>query len=268
MRKINFDELKELQLSILDEVAEFCDKENINYFLTAGTLIGAIRHKGYIPWDDDIDICMLREDYEKFIRIFPRNHDNLYIYKHDEKEHPECPFFFTKVCKRGTVINEFFLDNDKIKGCGVNIDIFPIDRSPSYEKAKRAINKIMMIKRLVGIKSSQKDFSSLKGIGKYLISLLLMPISVNFFNRMLNNVLAKECSKDGQFAACMVWGYGEREIISSDTFNSSIDVDFEGRKFKAMKKYEVYLTAVYGDYMKLPPEEQRVTHHSFEGYYE
>ncbi len=266
MKLITENEMKNVQLSILDEVVAFCDKENIKYFLFAGTLLGAIRHKGYIPWDDDIDIAMNRDDYERFINIFPKDHPFLYLYRNNS-EYKNCPFFFTKVCQRGTIIHEFYLDEKYIKGCGVNIDIFPIDSYISYENAIKSMKKVAFLKMIVSLKASKKSFSTIRGVIKSIISIILSPISMAYLNRVFYKIIKKENARFSKFSGNTVGAYGDKEILEKEVFEELIDVEFENKKYKGLKEYDKFLSAVYGDYMKFPPKEKQVTHHCFEGFW-
>lgn len=125
MREMTIDELKEVQLQILDFVAEFCEKNQIQYWIDSGTLLGAIRHKGYIPWDDDIDVGMLRKDYDKFFKLF-NDPGNRYQFVCYEKQ-PDFYLPHGKVCDVSTVLYE---PNEKGHRLSVNIDIFVYDNAP------------------------------------------------------------------------------------------------------------------------------------------
>ena len=132
MNEINLEELKAIQVEILDEVHRFCEANGIKYFLSSGTLIGAVRHKGYIPWDDDIDLYMLRSDYEDFLKEFNKKEENYRVVslRTDKK----CTIAYAKVERLGTVLIE---DVDHPMEQGVNIDIFPVDGVPDDVNARK-----------------------------------------------------------------------------------------------------------------------------------
>ena len=124
-RRITIEELKRVQLEILDMVTQFCDANGIRYWLDSGTLLGAIRHKGYIPWDDDIDLGMLREDYERFVSVFNESNDRYRVLSFEWN--PDFGFPFAKVCDTTTVLYE---PDERGRKMAINIDIFPYDRAP------------------------------------------------------------------------------------------------------------------------------------------
>jgi len=150
MKSVNVNELREIQLSILDSVAEFCEKNNIKYFLAYGTLIGAVRHKGYIPWDDDIDIIMPRTDYEKFINDFNNFSNDYKVYTVNNTEW--FPFPYAKVSYENSIIKELS-DNMKNHNIGINIDLFPIDGVPKDEKLiKKHLRRLQWLQNLLKLK--------------------------------------------------------------------------------------------------------------------
>lgn len=134
MKEINTEDLKRIQIQILLHIDVFCTKHELRYFISGGTLIGAIRHKGFIPWDDDIDIMMLREDYEKFIVLYSQEDKSPYhLYSHNQLH--SYPYPFAKMDDSRTILKE---DINEAMVFGVNIDIFPIDIAPRSEKIGRA----------------------------------------------------------------------------------------------------------------------------------
>lgn len=264
MKQASVDDLKKIQLEILDYVANFCDKNDIKYFLDSGTLLGAIRHKGYIPWDDDIDIGMLREDYDKFINLF--NNDNDSKYKCYSIENNENFYFpFAKVLDTTTVLYE---PNEKgFKFC-INIDVFVYDNAPdnTYELKKMYDSRDKLIKKNTfrGFKF-YKSYSFIKLIIKFLLYFY------TFFRD--RNHYAKKLVENSKKYSNIETGYVgnftsfSRIKARKEIFNSFIEVDFEGKKYKAPVGYDEWLKNFYGDYMQLPPKEKRVSHHSFVAYY-
>lgn len=265
MRKIELEELKKLQLQILDEVVAFCEQHNIKYFLMAGTLLGAIRHQGYIPWDDDIDIGMLREDYEKFIELYRKQEGDYYLYSHVVNR--KCSFPFVKVCMKNTlIIEEFLEDTEKY---GINIDIFPID-SVSSANSSKLIKKILFWIRLRNFKIVNL-VAYLKKKDKMLIVRALLKwslkiISYDYIFKQININLERERKSVPKFKGNLIWGYGIKELVDPSIFDELIEVSFEGKTYQAPRRYNEWLTHIYGDYMLLPPIEQRVSNHNVEGY--
>lgn len=264
MRKIDSNELRQLQLQILDEVASFCEKHNIKYFLMGGTLLGAVRHQGYIPWDDDIDIGMLREDYNRFIELYSSQKNNTY-YLYGYEINQDFYFPFIKCCLHNTLSIEKYLPYHKY---GVNIDIFPIDVISSLH-AHRIIKQISKIRRLHYLKNSPPSPEYYQGftlLRKRIRFKILSYIPSSLILKNLYTILEQQVKMGGDKKGNIVWGYGEREVVNPDIFDETILMSFEGIMYRVPKKYDEWLTAVYGDYMQLPPVEQRFNH-GFEAFY-
>lgn len=150
MKQVTGEQLKKIQLEILDVVTQFCDANGIRYWLDSGTLLGAIRHKGYIPWDDDVDLGMLREDYERFLSIFNKSNDR---YRAVSLENdPKFYLPFTKVCDTTTVLYE---PDEKGFKLHINVDVFPYDRAPDDDKiAGEMFDRRDALRRIHSIQST------------------------------------------------------------------------------------------------------------------
>lgn len=260
------DEQKCIQIKILKEVANYCYNNKIRYYLGYGTLLGAVRHKGYIPWDDDIDIVMPRPDYKKFIHNFNKNHENFHVY--DVENNPDYPWPYAKVSYNKTISIE---TTDLVfNQLGVNIDVFPIDGLPDDKnKQEKLVKEIKWYLNLLNIKSislnANRKFykNAILVIGKFLL------LFINY-RKIIEKIInkAKYFKYDGsKYVACLVWGYGEKEILPKKVFESQVKMKFENIEFYVPVGYHEYLTHLYGDYMQLPPEGKRVTHHSCKTYY-
>ncbi len=266
-KQINAEELKKLQLEILQTVHDFCEKNDIHYSLCGGTLLGAVRHKGYIPWDDDIDIMMSRPDYERFHRLFnEQEKSSLKVISSLN----DAQFFhpFAKLVNTKTFLIEKY--DRKIDSMGVNIDIFPLDGLPDDEKKRENYWKKIKRRKFINGCLYQKNSRKEKGIKKLLrrcLFLLFKPLSGNHFAKKINAFAKNNDYFSSRFLACSVFGYGKREQMPKEVFESFVDLDFEGKKFKAMQGYETYLSNIYGDYMQLPPVEKQVAKHDFEVYW-
>lgn len=258
MIPIGLEEHKKIALDILIEVANYCDNNNIRYFLTDGTLLGAIRHKGFIPWDDDIDIMMPRADYEKFIKLFPSSGTCLMLATPYDK-YPI--YYFTKVYDPRTVKIEP-ISYKHHEPLGIDIDVFPIDGQPDVEHEKEFLadyRKRRIIYQLNCLAFSEKITGSFKhfigaGVGKLLTSKRL----INAYNR----IAKKYNFDDSEMAGCISVYDGLRSRHRKSIFDECIKVDFEGKQFWAPKDYHRFLTDKYGDYMKLPPLSEQVSHHT------
>lgn len=263
MRKIEVEELKKIQIQILDVVDTYCRNNKVNYWIDTGTLLGAVRHKGYIPWDDDIDLGMLRKDYEVFVEKFNKSNNR---YKCCTMENTyDFPFAFAKVMDTETVLYE----PNKEEGIklSINIDIFVYDNAPDDVEQLKAMyddrdKNINWYRRRILPKWTSG--SKIKKIIRYIFCLLLKIVPRHFFVNKINKNIKQYDETDtgyvGNFTS------DSKILCSKEAFDSFIDIEFEGKKYKAPIGYDKWLRAFYGDYMQLPPVEKRVSRHSFEAY--
>ncbi|WP_279167052.1 LicD family protein [Thomasclavelia cocleata] len=254
------DLLKKIELEIFIEFKKICDKNNLNYYICAGTLLGAVRHNGFIPWDDDIDILMLRDDYERFIKI-AQNELPEYYFLQNVYTDPEFYFNFSKIRDNRTTFIETSSKNLNINH-GVFIDIFPLDRFPRF-----CIDKIYirLVERIANARISEyfennnnnksmKDFI----IKKISYALFKTPKRAIFFKEKVYKKINK---KRGDLLKNYSGAWGNKEIVSEDYFKDITILDFEGVQAKAPIYFDKYLTNLYGNYMKLPPIKEQVSHH-------
>ncbi len=269
MKEISSDELKEIQLQILKSVTDFCVENNIRYFLCGGTLLGAVRHQGYIPWDDDIDLMMPRPDYERLKKIFSINGFSLIDYN-TKGQNYNLPF--VKIQKDGTVLKEQAATDLEM---GINIDIFPIDGFPATDKELKRHLKILnkLIKRII-YKNLNYSKQSHPVWWKSIISNTLYQIKKFFskfysnrkISKRINKIASKFSFETEDRSGIAVWGYGIKEVCPTAVFKEATEVIFEDRKYKSPKDFKTYLTHVYGDYMNLPPEKERVPQHNIKAF--
>ena len=265
MKKITPEELKTLQLDILSAVDCFCDKYRIRYSMGCGTLLGAIRHKGYIPWDDDIDIYMLRKDYNRFEKLFPQVYDGHYCLSSFLRD-SRVLIPFAKVYDNRTIIQK----RSKNLTPGVNIDLFIIDDVPDEEDEWVSFNRKRkaMIKKL---RHSSLKVSSINSWKKN-IAAIVYSIRYAFLNQ---HTLTKEIidfaqsynGKGNRRVFETTLGMNLKKPFPKSLFDNIVDLPFENRLFKGFKNYDEYLTASYGNYMELPPLEKRVSFHTFDAYW-
>lgn len=264
MMEIKTKELKELQINILDNINMFCKENNIKYWLDYGTLLGAVRHSGYIPWDDDIDIGMMRDDYNKFLKEYNKFSKR---YKFISSENDKSYLFpFGKVIDTETILYE--PDENGIK-IGVYVDVFAhdnasdndIENKKCYQK-RDLYNKL----RIAQIFPNLYDKTSLKKkIMRFFLKLYLRLLPKNYYNKkivtnaqMFNN---QKTNKIADFIAPY------ELVVDKKIFSKYIDITFEKKKYPAPIGYDEYLKTIYGNYLELPPKEKRVSNHKFVAYY-
>lgn len=251
MNPISPSEIKSIELSILEHIDKTCRENGIRYFLSYGTLLGAVRHKGFIPWDDDIDICILRPDYEKFMKLASES-DTRFRLLHlstDKKYYYE----FAKVVDSKTqVFNEGLLPNENE---GVWVDIFPIDKVSYLRRTQRFLVKVALACRILSVYRKFPAKHSRLWHPIWLASKLIGP---RFFLHV-TDFLSKH-GKDSGTVGYIASNGDAKYCFGSEIFAESVSLPFEDKTFPAPKEYDRYLTCLYGDYMQLPPEDKRVTH--------
>ena len=245
-------------MGILDEVHRFCEAHSLRYFLSSGTLIGAVRHKGYIPWDDDIDIYMPRKDYERFLQTFS---DAKGIYRAINPSTERHYYYtFAKVVDLRTKMVE-----DETAGyeIGVYMDIFPVDYvTDNLQERERIFKEKKLLYKIRRCKISNSN--PLKSYLAYIVYKCL-PMTVKQIERKIRHLIVLA---EPTHTVCNMTEAGPKMkgCFPAEDIASSVDIEFEGRMYKTMVGYKDYLERTYGDYMTLPPVEQRVTHH-FEAYW-
>ena len=251
MTEVELKKLKEEELKILDYFVTVCKNHNLNYQLTYGTLLGAIRHKGFIPWDDDIDVHMEPNDYLKFLEIIEKENNNKYIIQNIDTE-KYYHTYFTKIRKNNSCMVEKEWKDIKIHK-GINIDIFPLFPYPDDLKERKKMMFKLKVANLLASKNNKTK--SLKN--KIIFGILkLIPRSIT--NKIVRNILLNLLKYDGKYSQYKI------EIndkpIKKIWAEKSIETKFENKKYKITEDYDEMLTCIYGDYMKLPKEEDRVGH--------
>ena len=257
MRKItSIDEMKLIQLDIMDNIHAFCEEKNITYFLSHGSLLGAVRHQGFIPWDDDIDIFMKREDYENFCKEFPLNQNmyNLVLTNSDTSVYYGRAM--SKVFDNRTILKEpHYIGDDNI---GVNIDIWPLDGVPlETKKRKRHFKKLVLLQKLLYGRIIRT--SACNGLKLKIIHFFLFPLSSKKIVRKIINLQIKYPCNCSYLVSCYVDPY--KKTFRKDWFSERVLVSFEDRKYYIPVNYDEILTELYGDYMQLPPADKQQPHH-------
>lgn len=247
-------DLQKKELELLRLFIDICSKLNITYYVTGGTLLGAVRHQGFIPWDDDIDLCMTREDYEVFINsaqdYLP---DGFFLQTYTTD--PDYPCNFAKLRNSNTTFVENSIKHHKINH-GIYIDIFPIDYYPSKRKWLFILKAVLMKLRITYAYSIEK-MKLRTHIARFFARMIYPSLSETIIQR---EKLFKSVT-DGDYLINHSGIYGKREIIPAQWFKKGTYLSFEGIQVHTISHYHELLTQLYGDYMQLPPEDKRVPHH-------
>lgn len=268
MKKIDIEDLRSIQLGILKHFDNYCKENEIHYFLSNGTALGAVKYGGFIPWDDDIDVCVPRADYTKLIAKYPlNNYDSRYhLYACETNDNYLFPF--AKMSDETTVIKENNVDNG-VK-LGVNIDIFPLDGFGNSEEEAKCIFKRMEKLRHRLHWAKMCDFRStnpLKNLAKRIISARYKFVGARKYCLQISDY-AQSLPYLSEYIGDCTWGfYGVGEAHRCEIFADSVKVTFEGEKYPVPIGYDQYLRGLYGDYKVDPPLEKQVTHHNFYAYY-
>ena len=259
MKKITVDEQKAIQLSVLKDIADYCEKKHLRYFLAYGTLIGAIRHNGFIPWDDDIDIAMPRPDYDEFMKSFNQEYNYSKVLEMSISNTYGIPF--AKAYDNRTWVNELHY---KQEDYGVFVDIFPIDGVVGVEQYKQMdrMNKLLHTK-----KANFTRRSLYKNIRNLIGKIILLPFSVHDILKRMDRIARLYPFGTTPKAGLISVPYGVREIVNTSVFEKTTFHEFEGSQFRIPIGYDEWLNSLYGDYMQLPPEENRIPHHVLDAYW-
>ena len=261
MKQISNNQYKLIALEILKDFDNLCKKYNIKYSLAYGTLLGAVRHKGYIPWDDDIDVIMIREEYEKFLDIKDElKQDHTFISLESNKLYSAS---LAKIYNNKTVLKE--LMHRDLCDIGVYMDVFVFDYVPVIKwKRKLIYYQALLCRKIWGFSTyhSKTDFLLEHKLREYAAKWQLG----RKVNLWLNNYLKNQ--KKSYLCCAMLFVYRwDWETFCTQDLKKFINIEFENNMFPCFEDYDMFLSRWYGDYMKLPPKEQRVLGHFYEVYY-
>lgn len=259
---LTLEEIHAICLDMLRQVDKICRAENIQYFLSGGTLLGAIRHKGFIPWDDDIDLMMPRPEYERFRAVAPKHLPKRYSMEFPDRS-DDYAFPWIRICDRHTAVEDSGMQ--KARTQTLFLDIFPIDGLPSnptcanlFFKKIRAYDVLLKCarkkelypdERLRWLKRPLMALTRLRRLPKYALS--------------LDRAARRRSFERSKYAGvCVITHYGSRERMPAEVFRGCTQVTFEEMRVPAPIGYDTYLRGLYGDYMQLPPEDKRQSLHN------
>lgn len=267
MTQLTHDDIQEEAFKVLASIAKLCDEYGLNYLLMYGTLLGAARHRGFIPWDDDIDIAMPRPDYEQLRMHIGDGRDDLRFFDHTTAEN--YPYLIGRVSSDGTRIHR---DDEVGCGMGVFVDIYPIDAlgdNYSFAVIKAAILGLLSSLYFASTRTKFKPYCDGARFKKAYV-VFARAVGALRLRRLMRLVVNE--SKTGlnrKYSGAAVWMtlQSKRNVLPTRYFTDLTELEFQGRMFKAPKEYDKLLTDYYGDYMLLPPVDQQKPHHEYRAFY-
>lgn len=265
MVKITIDESRKITLEILVFIDEFCRKNGIDYSLTGGTLLGAVRHKGFIPWDDDIDVFMTRPNYDRFDSAMEKQNEYTWLTRKTNKK-----FFFNfgRLINNKTKVIDHRLEDPFIDGYGVFVDVCVVDGLPDNvivrELHTTYIRALYRLRRMAIYNTIPSH--PVNRFIKRCMKTFCLTVGIDRWSELIDHAVRRYDFDAGRYVGNVMSQYGKKEIMHKSSFDEYITMEFEGRLFKVIIGWEEYLRNIYGDYMQLPPAEERIGRHPGEIY--
>ena len=256
-------EIQQMELGIMEYIHETCQKIGVKYFLAYGSLIGAVRHKGFIPWDDDMDICMLREDYEKLQDYLIANPDERYEVM-SYKNNLNYVYPFMKVQDNQTYLLEEDVRIDS--NMGIYVDIFPVDGYEDDSVFKDKMTRLIKKRQLscYTFKGITNTKSILNSLIRYISVIIFYFTNTNKYIRGIDELAKSRKVDDYELVDYLIYKDMNKPVWKREWLKQTITGVFEGKEFMIPKNYHEILTSDYGDYTQLPPVELRFSHHDFQ----
>lgn len=261
LRKLQF-----LEIELLDEFVRICDKYNLTYYLYYGTLLGAVRHKGFIPWDDDTDVVMPRRDFECFRKVAPKELSSDFFF-HDNNVDLNNPSGLIRIRKKNTVYADEMSLRLNLMHYGIWIDIYPLDnvKSPKSPLFKFQIFLRTFLKPIV-FHRSLKNLRGLPLIRK-IIHYLSCFLSTKTWSKIRDCIYQLNKNESSEYCICFYATYygtldAKNHVRKKSDLYPPVKAEFEGKEYNVPNHYDYLLKQIYGDYMTLPPEEKRTIYHN------
>lgn len=276
-KELSLKEIQSIEFDILIYLDKICKENKIKYYLSSGTLLGAVKYNGFIPWDDDIDVILFRNDYIKLIDILSKSNGKyklLSVYNTKGYYYP-----FAKLVDSRTILIE---NSKRIKEMGVFIDIVPLDgfKTDNYFKE---INDIRFVKNLMvrrfRIKNCIRDnFDYMKVLKKKiknkklkdviycLVDYLSLPLGYNFWTKLYDRLISNNDIDNSKYVGVRTGSFDVKEVYLKKDLIKQSNYIFEGKKFTSFKNYDLYLRKKFGDYEKEPSDDQKISHHQMNVY--
>ena len=261
MKQIDLQEEKAIELNILKYIDRVCRENDIRYYIVGGTLIGAVRHKGFIPWDDDIDIAMTRGEFDRFLKACKKDTESPYqVLWFTNTRNYGYPF--PKIIDKRTTLIDYKRGSAK-ESIGVFIDIFLCEGlGNNYFWSKVYFYLTRIQKRMVFLSRRNYQMENpVKTIVFFIPLVVCKLVGTDRINKIYYRMCGKYSFDDSKYVGNLAGAYGIKEIVSKSYFSGVIDLPFEGTKVMAPKGWDLYLKHIYGNYMQLPPEEKRIMPH-------
>ncbi|MCD8221080.1 MAG: LicD family protein [Clostridiales bacterium] len=264
--KTNIEKLHDVDLEIVKAVVKICDKNGLVYYMSGGTLLGAVRHHGFIPWDDDIDLAMPRDDYEKFLQIAPTElPHNLQIVNY--RTDPLYQYYITRVRDTETRVEEIRIEND-YRYTNASIDIFPLDGTPNSLPIRKLYFLRVMTHRALMSLCYKDSIDRSRKRGKiekiFLYVMERLPIERIFDpykeKCKIDKIMRKHSVEKSNNIGCLMGTYRTNQIVPKRYFGNGKMYKFESIMLRGPELYDEYLTQMYGNYMQLPPKESQKIH--------
>ena len=262
----NMDLLHQVDLDIVKEVVAICNKHGFTYYMLGGTMLGAIRHKGFIPWDDDIDLGIPRKDYDRFLEVAPKElsaHLRMVNYHTDPKYH----YYITRILDTETKVEEERIGNEN-RYTNASIDIFPVDGTPNNKMLRKIyFFRVLYHRALMSLCYKDSiDRKRPRGTAEKVLLWVMERLPVEKITtpykqkEKIDKLLRKQKVEGAKFIGNIMGAYRTKEIVPAEFYGKGKMYPFEDMELRGMDMADEYLKWTYGDYMQLPPEDKRKTH--------